>query len=220
MARQRAPRAASHPVARASAHVAQKAFSSSKAEKWVITSAIISLAVYAVRRLVEGETSPAPSTSAARSFLGSGSPPNLAQWIIAYVVAYGGLSLLAVATPEIAAALAAFVVIATILDSGSQLATDLTNLEHGAALGGSSSQGVTAATTPLLGGSPGTGTAPPASGTFGAAPSPQSVGASVLNNIGNAVRSKSNLKPAGQSVNQIAASEGLHWDPSLDQYVN
>lgn len=108
-----------------------KGFTSASARKWVLTSALVSGLIYLVRHLVEGETSPAPSTNAARQFLGQGSPPNVSQWFIAYATGYLGLALLAVAAPEIAASLAIFVLAVTVLESGGQLAKDLGELEAG-----------------------------------------------------------------------------------------
>src|SRR5581483_6745728 len=164
-----------------------KGFSPAQAQKWVLMSAFITLAVYVVRRLTEAEASPAPATNAARAFLGQGSPPNTAQWLIAWSTSMMGLAILAAIAPELAGALAMLTVLVTFLESGNQLATDLRNLEHGAGLPGVpiiGSTNDTAATAPDLSGTPvaslaagdsqpyGTLTNP-----FGVAPDPHAVGA-------------------------------------------
>ena len=109
-----------------------KGFTPAKAQKWVMTAALVTAIVYVVRHLTEPEAARSPATSAARQFLGQGSPPNLAQWLIAYSVGFLSLSLLTVAAPELAAAFAMFYLGTVFLESGGQLATDLRNIEAGA----------------------------------------------------------------------------------------
>lgn len=114
-------------------------FTSQKAEKWILTSALMTALIYGFRRLVEGDTSPKPSTNAAREFLGQGAPPDFAQWLIAWGTGYGLLALFALALPELAAAFAMLTLLVTLLESGSQLATDLQTIEHTAGSGAAAS---------------------------------------------------------------------------------
>lgn len=171
---------------------ARKHFSPAKSEKWVLTSAVITGLVYLVRRLVEGETAgttPAPK-SAARAFLGQGTPPSFGQWIIAYTTSYFFLALLTVAVPEVAASLAIFVLVATFLESGGQLASDLQQIESGTAPAAATPSNVSTLgpsgtanpyTSPLPAGQtvPASFGPPTASSLFSFPSSPQSVGAGV-----------------------------------------
>jgi len=180
-----------------------KGFTTPRAERWVMAAALITAAVYTVRRLVEGETSPAPATSAAREFLGQGSPPNFAQWIIAWGTGFTGLALLALALPELAGALATFVVLATFLESGSQLATDIGLLERGAGI-------LSPGNTPLPTPTTTTGAAGPL------APAPSTFAKALKPNLSIG---KAKGSPSKDSVNKAAAAEGLHYDPASGQYV-
>jgi hypothetical protein len=121
-----------------------KGFSSARAQKWVLAAAILEMLIYTFRHLIEGDTSSAPaSSSQARAFLGQGKPPNFGQWIIAYGVAFTFLGVLTLGAPEVAGALAMFMLVATFLESGGQLATDLSQIEHG--VGGATASSSTAA---------------------------------------------------------------------------
>lgn len=192
---------------RLTVHTGQSAaFSTSRANKWVLTSALLTAIVYLVRHLVEGETSPAPATNTARQFLGQGSPPSFGQWAIAYGTGYTMLALLATAEPELAAGLAMFGLAVVFLESGGQLATDLQGLEHGTVGPGNAAvQGVTGAVS-AAGAAGGVGV----SGAL--APSPQSVGASVKKQTGK-------LGTPPDTLAKAVAAQGLHYDPTTNQYV-
>jgi len=156
-----------------------KGFTSARAEKWVMTSALITAVVYLVRHLVEGQSSPEPATSAARAFLGQGSPPNVGQWLIAYATGFLLLAILAALAPELAAGSAMLIVFATFIESGGQLAADLKSIESGA--GGSSPALPANYVSPAAQAAVATSQANLAAtmSSFGFPPSPASVGASV-----------------------------------------
>lgn len=195
-----------------------KGFTGPRAQKWVLTSALVTALIYTVRHLVEGDTSPAPASNAARQFLGQGSPPSFGQWAIAYGTAFLGLSLLAVAAPEVAASLAMFTLVVTFLESGGQLANDLKALEGGTA--GSGAAGVTGTTSAAgaAGGPVTSGTAGTAGVTGGTtAPSPQSIGTTVANNsatiaaLNKSILSEAGSLPAGYTVRVVnGIAELLH----------
>jgi hypothetical protein len=196
-----------------------KGFTSARAEKWVMASALITAIVYLVRHLVEGESSPEPATSAARAFLGQGSPPSVGQWLIAYATGFLGLAILAALAPEIAASAAMFVVFATFIESGGQLATDLQKLESGTAGPGPASP-AGAAYTPGFGVSAVTQTSPFILNPT-LAPSPQSVGAAVKNALTKrrATASAGGSGPSASVVDAAAAAQGLVFNANLDEYV-
>ena len=180
-----------------------KGFTSARAEKWVMTSAIITAIVYVVRHLVEGESSPEPATSAARAFLGQGSPPSISQWLIAYATGFLSLSILAALAPEIAASAAMFVVFATFIESGGQLATDLKNLESGS---GGSAALPAGYVSPAAQAAVNTSQANLAATMNSFAPSPQSIGTSVatkqaaIDAINQQILSQAGSLPAGYTV--------------------
>ena len=179
-----------------------KGFTSARAEKWVLASSLITAIVYVVRHLVEGESSPEPATSAARAFLGQGSPPSIGQWLIAYATGFLGLSILAALAPEVAASAAMFVVFATFIESGGQLATDLKNLESGTAGGGTPANYVSPAAQAAVN----TSQANLAATMNSFAPSPQSIGTSVatkqaaIDAINQQILSQAGSLPAGYTV--------------------
>jgi hypothetical protein len=187
-------------------------FSSQKAEKWIVVSALLTAAIYGFRRLVEGEGTPTPSTSKARAFLGQGTPPDFAQYLIAWGAGYGFLALFALAVPELAAAFAMLVLLVSVLESGGQLATDLQTIEHAAGTqttGQAAVQGVT-------------GAASAGGVTLGAtAPSPQSVGAGVANPnaaLNQQIEQEAKSLPAGYSVTIVnGVAELLHHGIVIDK---
>jgi hypothetical protein len=192
-----------------------KGFTSARAEKWVLASALITGVVYVVRHLVEGESSAPPATSAARAFLGQGSPPSVGQWLIAYATGFLFLSIMAALAPELAASAAMFVVFTTFIESGGQLASDLKQLESGTAGSGPAAPTGTI-NSPGFGASAVTQTSPLIlNPTF--APSPQSIGATVANNssqlaaINKALLAQAPDLPPGYTVKIVnGVGELLH----------
>ncbi len=195
-----------------------KGFTSARAEKWVLTSALITGVVYLVRHLVEGQSSAPPATSAARAFLGQGSPPNVGQWLIAYATGFLILAVLAALAPELAAGSAMLIVFSTFIESGGQLAADLKTLESGAG-GGSSAALPAGYVSPAARAAVATSQANLAAtmNSFGFPPSPQSVGASVASKqsqiaaINKQILAEAPSLPAGYTVKVVnGIAELLH----------
>lgn len=200
-------------------------FTPGSARKWVLTSALVTGLIYLVRHLVEGETSPAPATNAARQFLGQGSPPSLRQWFVAYATSYFGLALLAVAAPEIAASLAIFVLVVTLVESGGQFAGDLKGLESGSFNANANAASVLAQSQadqnamfktqdfPLV---------PNAAVVWngGTAPTPSSVGAAVKSDL-NVVFVNGKPTPIKAKATPPANGglTGYHYDPATGEEV-
>lgn len=114
------------PTAPTSPRPAQ-GFSTQRAQKWVLASALITALVYGIRRIT-GDTAAAPGL---KNVAGIGQPTTLAHWAVSYGIAYTMLALLAVAAPEAAASLAMLTLLGNLLANGKGLASDLKSLESG-----------------------------------------------------------------------------------------
>ncbi|HWD76348.1 MAG TPA: hypothetical protein VG371_14500 [Solirubrobacteraceae bacterium] len=110
-------------------------FTTGRAQRWVLTAAILTAVIYAFRRTVEPAASTAPAKGGkAAALLGAGSPPPpLGQWAVAYATGFVFLSLLTLGAPELAASLAGMMVVGGLLTNGNSIATDISQLEGGAA---------------------------------------------------------------------------------------
>lgn len=109
-------------------------FSTAKAQRWILGSAIVVAMVYMLRRFTEDDP-PARGSTAAR-LAGHGSPPpQLAHWTIAYATGFMFLALIALPAPELAASLAMLTVTGTLLTNGTAIAADLAELQHGEVTG-------------------------------------------------------------------------------------
>jgi hypothetical protein len=107
-----------------------QAFSSARAQRWVMAAAIVVAMTYTLRRIVEPAmtTAPARGTQAAR-LAGHGSPPpSLQRWAVAYGGGFMMLALVAFPAPEVAASLAMLLVVGTLLTNGTAIAADLNTL--------------------------------------------------------------------------------------------
>lgn len=109
-----------------------RGFTTSRAQRWILTSAILTAVIYAFRRLVEpttGAASPAKGGALAR-LAGAGTPPaSVEHWAVGYSAAYLMLAILALVAPEAAASLAAITVLGNLLTNGTTIAADITGLE-------------------------------------------------------------------------------------------
>lgn len=106
-------------------------FTSSRAQSWVLGSAMITALIYGFRRTVEGATPSTVQKGKVNSLLGSGTPAPLNQWLIAYGAAYLMLAVLALGAPELAASLAMMAVIGNVITNGLTITGDLAALEAG-----------------------------------------------------------------------------------------
>jgi len=140
-------------------------FTSARAQRWVLTAAILTAVIYTFRRIVEPSVLTAPPRGGTTAKLtGSGSPPpSLGHWAVAYGTGFVLLSVLTLGAPEVAASLAMLMVAGSALTNGSSLVADVTGLE-----GKSTTKTVKAPVTPVAG--PGTTHVPaPGAGAQGAA---------------------------------------------------
>ncbi|HET9721121.1 MAG TPA: hypothetical protein VFP55_13655 [Solirubrobacteraceae bacterium] len=107
-----------------------RGFTTSRAQRWVLTAGLLTLIIYTFRRIVEPTTSAAPRGGSAARLAGHGSPPpSLEHWAVSYGAAFLGLSILAMATPELAASIAALAVAGNLLSNGSAITSDITRLQ-------------------------------------------------------------------------------------------
>lgn len=114
-------------------------FTSSRAQTWVLGSALITALIYGFRRTVEG-ISNTPQKGKVASLLGSGAPAPLAQWAVAYGTAYLMLAVLALGAPELAASLAMMAVVGNVINNGISITTDIAGLEGGQTVSHASKQ--------------------------------------------------------------------------------
>jgi hypothetical protein len=108
-----------------------KGFGTLRAQKWVLTAAILTAIIYAFRRLVEPSLSAAPPQGGqAQKLIGSGSPPPaLGEWAVAYGTGFLLLSILTLGAPEVAGSLAMLLIAGELLTNGLAIAADIGNLE-------------------------------------------------------------------------------------------
>ena len=104
------------------------------AQKWILASAIVVAGMYLVRRLVEGAgvigVGSNTNNSRTLALLGSGPPPPLETWLVAYGVSYTGLAIIALGAPELAAAFAILVMVVNVINNGATVSRDLTALQR------------------------------------------------------------------------------------------
>jgi hypothetical protein len=105
------------------------------AERWVITSALITAAIYAYRRLTE----PTASPTTAKNLIGQGAPPPLGTWATAWGFMYLGISIMAQAAPGVGGGFAILVATADFLSNGPALFSDVGKQEGGVTSTGASS---------------------------------------------------------------------------------
>lgn len=108
-------------------------FSTERAQKWVLVSALLTAVIYGFRRTIEpAQTSSTPAKNKLAALAGSGSPPALGQWLVSYAVAFGFLAVIALGAPEFAASLAGVVVLGNLLNNGTTIVADLAGIGGGA----------------------------------------------------------------------------------------
>ena len=106
--------------------------STGKAQGWIIVSAIVTGGMYFLRRMVEtADIGTSTSKSKIEAVLGSGAPPALETWLLAYGITYFGLAIMAMAAPELAAAFAILVLAVNGINNGVTVAADIGGLEGG-----------------------------------------------------------------------------------------
>jgi hypothetical protein len=104
-------------------------FTTGRAQKWILTSAIITGVIYMFRRLVyEGGTVKQAATAARVAGHGN-PPPPLSQWATAWIGGYLLLAVLAVGAPEIAGSFAILALAGDLLTNGIGIVADLAQLE-------------------------------------------------------------------------------------------
>lgn len=107
-----------------------RGFTTARAQRWIIVTAVLTAVIYTFRRLVE-PTTPS-STGSTRPSLarlaGSGPPAPLEQWAVSYTVAFLGLAILALGAPELAASLALMMLAGNLLTNGVTITADITHL--------------------------------------------------------------------------------------------
>lgn len=117
------------PVTAPSARPAQ-GFTSARAQRWILASAIVIALTYSLRRIVEPATEAPARGGKASRLAGAGSPPpSLSHWAVAYGAGFAMLALVAMAAPELAASLAALTVTGTLLANGTSIVADIAGLE-------------------------------------------------------------------------------------------
>jgi hypothetical protein len=106
-------------------------FTTGRAQKWVLTAAILVAVMYAFRRIVEPSVTTAPARGGtAAKITGAGSPPPaLGQWAVSYGVGFLLLSVIALGAPELAASVAMLMVAGSFLTNGTSLIADISGLE-------------------------------------------------------------------------------------------
>lgn len=105
-------------------------FTSQRAQRWVLAAALLSAMIYGFRRIIEpvsGNTT--SSGTAAQKLAGTGTPPTLSHWAIAYGAGFLMLSVISLGAPELAASLAMLMVVGELLSNGTTIVADITGLE-------------------------------------------------------------------------------------------
>lgn len=103
-------------------------FTQQQAQKWILASAVVLAVIYGFRRLVE-TAAPSQPSGPISSLIGTGAPPPAMQWAVSYAVAMFGLSLLALAAPEVAGGLAMMTVAGALLTNGTAVSRDVAALK-------------------------------------------------------------------------------------------
>lgn len=106
-------------------------FSTERAGRWIIVSGLITAAMYLLRMEMQGvSTATGDKKLSPRAILGSGPPPPLEMWIISYTVAYGGLAVIALGAPELAAAFAILLLAVNGINNGINIVADINGLQN------------------------------------------------------------------------------------------
>lgn len=108
-----------------------KGFGTARAQKWVLTAALVTAIIYGFRRALEPSVQQAPARGGtAAKLTGAGSPPPaLGHWAVAYGAGFMMLSMLAIAAPEAAGSVAMLIVAGSLLTNGTAIVADIGNLE-------------------------------------------------------------------------------------------
>lgn len=109
-------------------------FGTARAQKWVLTAAILSAVMYGFRRIIEGANGNTTSKgTATQKLIGTGTPPTLSHWAVAYGAGFMLLSFLSLGAPEVAASIAMLMVLGEVLTNGTTITADIAGLEGNSA---------------------------------------------------------------------------------------
>lgn len=96
------------------------------AEQTIMAGALLQGVVYGYRHLTEG-TGPAPTSpsNALARTLGKGELPPIGTWAVAWGVEWFTISMLALASPQLAGSFALLIIVSTILLNGKPIGKDV-----------------------------------------------------------------------------------------------
>jgi hypothetical protein len=102
------------------------------AERWVVIAAMVTLGIYAYRRLAE----PTASPSSLRNVAGKGGPAPLGQFMIAWGFVFLVVSAMATVAPGVGGPFAALLATADFLNNGQAVFADITRAQKTGLAGG------------------------------------------------------------------------------------
>lgn len=96
------------------------------AEQTIMAGALLQGVIYGYRHLTEG-AGPAPSSpsNAIARTLGRGTPPPPGTWVVGWGVEWFTISMLALASPQLAGSFALLIIVSTILLNGKPIGKDV-----------------------------------------------------------------------------------------------